>query len=205
LTINQAYANIIYNSKTKMLEEIQKQPITPELSASLVPSHLGELALDVETRNDWLDAQLNGDPSRPLPSVELKLVDKEKLVVAFDDGSVMPERTPTPGIPSSHYDVNDSHSRRIGFVVMKESPAVEGQKTKQYIGDIKVIDEKQGQGYGQATYLAILKNLPPHTGLRTEGALSPDAKKMWQRMTDAGVARRIGDEDRAPAEYETIL
>jgi hypothetical protein len=188
-----------------MSEEALKQAVNPELAATLLPNHMGELLLGVQTRNNWLEAQLNADPGRPLPVAELVPVEKEKLVVAFDDGTVMPDRTPTPGIPNSHFDVNDTDGRRIGFVVMKEPPVIQGQKAMHYIGDIKVIDEKQGQGYGQSTYVSILKNLPPNTGLRTEGVLSTDAKKMWQRLVTAGVARLIGDEDRAPAEFETIF
>jgi hypothetical protein len=188
------------------MTETIDQNLSPELTIlSTSTAHMSELELGRQTRNDWLESAIDSSTNQPLPAVELIAVEKEKLVVAFDDGTTMPQRTPTPTIPSTHFDVNDVGGNRIGFVVMKEPVVTEDQKSMHYIGDIKVIDEKRGQGYGQATYLAILKSLPPKTGLRTEGVLSSDAKKVWQSLVTKDVARQIGGEDRAPIEFETIF
>lgn len=190
-----------------MTDAYTQPPHTQEVhSTSAGPARMGELVVGAQSRNDWLEDRLNSEPNRPLPEMQLSPVSRDEVFTVFDDGTVMPDRTPPPsGTLTTFYNVNDADGRRIGSVVMDEPPSQEDQKERHYIGDIKIIDEKQGQGYGLATYLAILKNLPPNAGLRTEGVLSPDARKMWQRLSAAGVARRVGGEETAPVAFETVF
>jgi len=152
----------------------------------------------LEGRNRWLEDCLDDDPERSLPKIEL---------ANTWDSSGFVERDGISTLLTSHFDVHDNKNEKVGWCVLKHPLYVrskEGGSTKSFIGDIKIAD--RGKGYGPATYLAILKALPVGGGLRTEGKISPDAERMWDRLVSKGVARRM---DNAPkteySRYETIF
>ncbi len=185
-----------------MSEEISRQTQIPEFN--LDPRFNEQYLTE---RNQWLDARLNDDPARPLPEVSLNKIDKPRLVVSFDDQPVprMPEEGDKRVTMTGLFDINGPDGTKVGYVVLNKSNLETRAKAENYIGDIRILDSKRHDGYGPAAYLAILKSLPAGEGLRTEGRLSDDAKRVWNALVDRGVAKRIGDPNEPGVVYETIF
>lgn len=198
MTSYTAYAKI-----SDMSEDISRQTQIPEFN--LDPRFNEQYLTE---RNQWLDARLNDDPARPLPEVSLVKIDKPPLVVSFDDepqSPRLPEEGNTRVTITGLFDINSADGTKVGFVVLNKSNLETRTTAENYIGDIRVLDDKRGQGYGPATYLAILKSLPAGEGLRTEGRLSADAKRVWSALVDRGVAKCIGDPEEPGVVYETVF
>jgi hypothetical protein len=181
---------------------------TPERQLPLdIAMSIGELPVNVQARNDWLEATMDGNPIRPLPAVNLVLLEKKKIDVVFAEISNFQLNANTPENTTINrlYGISNSDNQPIGTLIMKEPELQAGHKNSHFIGNIEIDERKQLKGYGQATYLALLKNLPPNTGLRTEGMLSPDSYKMWQRLTRLGIAKQISGNDITTAKFKTIF
>jgi hypothetical protein len=168
-------------------ESLWQNPTVPELR--------GQGELSVDERNAWLDRTLNGDPARPLPEVHL-----------------LQDKVWTPDIDERHaqatsFQVNSPGDKSVGYVILNRpiEPAFYGGSDKHFIRIIKIFDKARGQGYGPATYLSILKSLPASAGLRTEGVMNEDSKKVWDNLVSKGVARQTGSEERPPTAYETVF
>ncbi len=101
------------------------------------------------------------------------------------------------------YDIVNTEGKTVGNLMLSEPELAVDGKTYSWIRSIKIFDEARGQGYGPATYDAILESLPEGVGLRTEGVLSDNAVKVWQQMVDRGVARpsNLGG---TPTSFETV-
>lgn len=185
-----------------MSEEVFRQTQIPEfnLEPRFNEQYLAE-------RNQWLDARLDGDPMRPLPEVSLDRLDKPRLVVSFDDQAAprLPEENNSRVTMTGLYNITTADGIAVGYVVLNKSNLETRAKAENYIGDIRILDDKRHKAYGPAAYLAILKSLPAGEGLRTEGRLSTDAKRVWNAFVDRGVAKCIGDPNEPGVVYETIF
>lgn len=150
----------------------------------------------VAERNAWLDQMLD-DPARPLPAVRFMPIDPPPGAEQF---------TGSKPYESTAFHVYSSEGKEVGALVMGRpiNPAFYGGSDKHFIRHIQIYDGERGHGYGPATYLSVLKSLPTGVGLRTEGVLSNDGKRVWEGMVAKGVARP-SDKGGTPTAFETVF
>ncbi len=145
---------------------------TIEAPSTPVETVLGSAAELLEERNEWLEKQLN--PGGSLPKVKL-------------------EEVPLPdGCQSNfliNYEIKDESGQPVGSVKLATpSPTASERGEKAHIQNIQAI---QGQGFGKATYLELLKTLPMETGLKSSDQLSRGSHPMWRWLVEAGVAQQV--------------
>lgn len=124
----------------------------------------------LEARNAWLDETLN--PDGYLPQVK---VDSEGSVSLVTDGGAVEMLPGWCEYYDPRYCTNDTGFAYITRINLSSTP---------------------GQGYGPATYLALMKSLRFGDGLKSGDSLTEDACKIWQCLESKGVATsNISDED----------
>lgn len=148
----------------------------------------------ITSRNQMLEERLN-DPDRPLPKVILSSFVPDAIST---DAGKPPIRLGNPNIPTKFFDIQLTDGTKIGGLALQEP-----DEAHRFIRTIKLYDSYLDQGYGRATYLEILKLLPEGVQLRTEGSLSHDSFKIWQRLVAEGLAERL-DKDGIPR-FETSI
>lgn len=164
--------------------------------------HTELTAADPPSRMVLYEAALKSDSDVALPEVMLIEKDSPRHEIIFDDAS--PIRMGNTDISSTIYDIQTPDNQKLGFAVIKKPKITKDQPNYFYIGDINIQDDKRGRGYGPATYLEILKKLPPGVGLRTEGVLSLNAIRIWERLVENGLAVS-SNKGGAPTAFETVL
>src|SRR3989344_4059752 len=136
---------------------------------------------------DHYEQHLNPDKTLP----EVKLYQGKK--------SLMSSKVQT----THHYEVLNKNNLSIGGFLLSV-PNAPHPESAAFIRQMSIRvgpHEFAQQGFGKATYLAILKRLSDtklHSGEINEGS-----KKIWQWLVQKGVAKQIDPTD-ANGEYENI-
>jgi hypothetical protein len=176
-----------------MSEKLPDTHLPMELAPPIAPNA-------VETRNMVLEGLLNDDPSRPLPQVTLQPQENKRLMAEFDGYK---SQAGNDGTTTTVFDILTPTGERVGTTSLNQ-PGTRSKDSKLYIGRIGIVDGQRHQGYGPAAYLEILKALPEGRGLRTEGVLSPDAVRVWEKLVSKGLAKP-STKGGAPTGFETTF
>lgn len=98
------------------------------------------------------------------------------------------------------YDIMSDSKTKVGYIVLATYEEV-SKETIAYIGNIQIRETFQGNGFGKATYIEILKRL---NGVRLKSSvLNQKSRGMWEWLVRNGIARKISDVEGGV--YETIL
>lgn len=163
-----------------------------------------ELAV-IETRNAWLDAQLNDNPDQPLPVVNLRMVVDPDAQQGLERSFNVTSLVSNTRDKKKFYQVRNADNETVGMVTLVEPYADSMKPPKSHIEFIKIAHQNRGKGYGPATYLELLKSLPEGAGLKSDTVLSADGIKAWERLVRKGVARKVEGEYVTTTGYETVF
>lgn len=168
------------NKKTKMTET--RSPIAPEATSSDVL---------IEERNAWLDATLNPEGFLPTIMLEDSFVPRNVL----SDSRVKYNRESRP--ESHRMPASDDQGNNIGYI---EISIPTGSKSEEEgacatVVAVETDSAHRGVGYGKALYLATLKHLPAHLGLKSDGRLTKGSFSVWKWLEESGVAEHQGAPD----------
>lgn len=126
----------------------------------------------VPARNRWLDGTI--DSEGRLPTVTFAPNPEG------DSGD-------WPGYLDILHNDETGSQRVVGHVALLQD-VMPSEPAMQVISHIKIDEGYQGSGYGMATYLKIMKELPLGAGLQSDEELSPGSYGLWRRLEALGVA-----------------
>jgi RimJ/RimL family protein N-acetyltransferase len=137
-------------------------------------------------RSHWLESRL--DPQHTLPMISYA----EDPSALTED--ILPDEPYEPALNERGYRIYGKDGEPVGkFILGTDANPDNPAETVEHIRWINVAEDKQNQGYGKATYLALLKTLPNSATLVSDNSLSDDSMRLWRWLESHGIATQQSD------------